>query len=175
MQNKKSTTFQKIEKASNIFFISCFVLVAGFILTDTFITKSASLKNATIIEGHFKSIEKFKVQNKFSYSYNIFILEKQSFYKIVPDYVDCFELNNFLNNVKSGESIKIYINKDSGLKFSSVQSIVGIVVNGKDYLNRDCVNDKIKSNKIYIPLIFLIAVIILRISGYLKKRKKNST
>jgi hypothetical protein len=174
-----SLTFKKFEKVFNICLITIISLVIFWALADTYMTRKVDLKNSTKIEAHFKEFEKLRIEGKISYSYNFFIEENDDLYKIAADYTDCFEVDDFFQNVKKGDLIIIYIDKNSGLKNPNLKSIVGIVVKGKNYVNDSCINDKIEEKKIYMPLIFSILPIILIISFIYKKvkkqRKKNRT
>jgi hypothetical protein len=134
-------------------------------------TRKVDLKNSTKIEAHFLEFEKLRIEGKISYSYNFYTEESDDLYKITADYTDCFEIDDFFQNVKKGDLIIIYIDKNSGLKNPNLKSIVGIVVKGKNYIDVNCINDKIEEKKIYMPLIFSILPIILIIS-FIQKRKK---
>lgn len=166
-----SLTFKKLEKVFNICLITVISLVILWALADTYMTRKVDLKNSAKIEAHFLEFEKLRIEGKISYSYNFYTEENDDLYKITADYTDCFEIDDFFQNVKKGDLIVIYIDKNSGLKNPNLKSIVGIVVKGKSYIDVNCINDKIEEKKIYMPLIFSILPIILIIS-FIQKRKK---
>ena len=167
-----SLTFQKFEKVFNICIIIFLVSIITLFLTDILITQKVDIKDSTEVEIHFKEIVKEKIQGKISYSYNLYDLDDNEFYKIVADNTDCFDLEGFLQNVKEGDLIKVYLNKHTGLKNPNLKSVIGIVANGENYIDTKCINEKIESNKIYLPLIFSILPIILIITAIYKRKKK---
>lgn len=175
MELKQKITFKNFEKIFNIFLISVISLIITWALADIFMKRKVDFKNSTKIEAHFKEFEKVKIEGKISYSYNFYTDENEEFYKIAADYTDCFEVDRFYQNVKNGDKITIYIDKDNGLKNPNLKSAVGIIVKGKNYIDVNCINNKITENKIFIPMIFSIFPIILIISYIQKKRKKSGT
>jgi hypothetical protein len=167
-----SLTFKKFEKVFSICLMSVISLVILWAIADSFMTRKVDLNNSIKIEVHFKEFEKLRIEGKISYSYNFYIEENDDLYKIVADYTGCFEIDNFFQNIKEGDLIIIYIDKNKGLKNPNLKSIVGIVGKGKNYIDVNCVNDEIEEKKIYMPLIFSILPIILIIS-FIQKRKKT--
>ena len=165
--------FKSFEKAVNICLLIFIVSIITWFLADIFITQKIDIKNTTELEIHFKEIVKQKIQGKVSYSYDIYNEDNEEVYKIGADYTGCFELDNFLQNVKKDDLIKIYLNKNNGLKKPNLKSVVGIVANGKNYIDLNCINEKIESNKIYIPLIFCILPVIFIISIIYNRRKNR--
>ena len=167
-----SITFQKFEKIFNICIIIFLVTIITCFLTDILITQKVDIKDSTEVELHFKEIVKEKIQGKVSYSYNLYDLDNDAFYKISADNTGCFDLENFLKNVKEGDLLKVYLNKHTGLKNPNLKSVIGIVANGENYVDTECINEKIESNKIYLPLIFSVLPIILIVSIIYKRRNK---
>ena len=167
-----SLTFQKFEKVFNICIFIFLVSIITLFLTDILITQKVDIKDSTEVEIHFKEIVKEKIQGKISYSYNLYDLVNNEFYKIIAENTDCFDLEDFLQNVKEGDLIKVYLNKHTGLKNPNLKSVIGIVANGENYIDTKCINEKIESNKIYLPLIFSILPIIFIITAIYKRKKK---
>lgn len=165
-------TFKKFEKIWNYLILGGISLIIILALTDVFITKKVELKNCLKVKEHFKEFEKVKISGKISYSYDFYTLENPEFYKVAADYSHCFDAENFYKSVNYGDEIILYINKDNGLKNPNMKCVVGIVVNNKNYVDIKCVNEQIRKNKIYMPLIFSILLIILIIS-IVQKRKRR--
>lgn len=166
-----SLTFQKFEKVFNISIIIFLASIITLVLTDILITSKVDIRDSTEVEIHFKEIVREKIEGKISYSFSLYNLDNNEFYKISADNTDCFDLEGFLQNVKEGDLIIVYLNKHTGLKNPNLKSVIGIVVKGKNYIDTICINDKIESNKIYLPLMFSILPIIVIISIFHKKRK----
>jgi hypothetical protein len=144
-----------------------------FIVIDTLLIKTIDKKNTIVVVGHFKNIERFKLKNKVSVSYDLYIQENSESYKILPDWEDCFDNKGFINEIKEGQLIKISISKNSGLRSSTIPTVVSVVANNRDFLNQTCINKEINTNKIEIPLLFVGFLLIGGILIYIQKRRKT--
>jgi hypothetical protein len=142
-----------------------------FISVNVWLTKAINQANIELINGHFKKIEK-EQHAKESLHYDLMIQENNNSYRISADWTDCFQYSGFIKDVKENTPIKISIGNDNGIfKFSNVPMVVSLVVDGREYLNRDCINNDIKNKKTEIPL-FSIAAIIIGFAVY--KYKQNN-
>lgn len=141
------------------------------ILIDTLIIEPVSNQNSILITGHFKRIEKFKLKSKLSISYNIFIQENLEYYKILPDWTNCFEYNKFEDEIKEGQLINIYIRKNNGLRSNDIPVIVSLVANNKDYLSQNCINKEIRDSKFKIPMILIGGLLLIAGLVYIEKKQ----
>lgn len=140
-----------------------------FILISTLIKKDVSSYNTRYIEGDFESITKFKPKSKWSVSCNIKLKSDGNTYKIIPEYFDCFDYNSFSKNITQGQSIVIGIDKDNSLKSNNLKSVVSIEYRNQDYLDKNCINEKINNDKKSLSFLFLTFVFVLTLILILKK------
>ena len=147
------------------------IILLFYISIDTLLTKPVNNETTTLIKGHFNNIERFKLKNKVSVSYNLFIQEKEGFYKILPEWIDCFDYQSFRNEVKKGQSIEIFIRNDNGLRPLTLPVVVSIKANDKDYLDQNCINQEIKKEKVKIPLFCIGFIIIGGLFIYIKTKR----
>jgi hypothetical protein len=145
--------------------------VLFYISIDTLLTKPVNKESATSVKGHFNNIERFKLKNKVSVSYNLFIQEKNGFYKILPEWIDCFDYQSFRNEVKKGQLIEIFIRNNNGLRPSTLPVVVSIMANNKDYLDQNCINQEIKKEKGEIPLFCIGFIIFGGLFIYIKTKR----
>ncbi len=134
------------------------------ILASTLLKKEVKTENTKIVEGQIQTLERFKPSNKWSISFNLKIKDDNNYYKILPEYYNCFDNELFFKNVTEGQLIKIKIDTDNGLRSNSYKSVIAIESNGKEYIDLSCVNSKINKDKKQLPLIligFIGAIVIV--------------
>jgi hypothetical protein len=162
----KLDIFQKIG-------ISLGVILLLFILASTLLKDEVKTESTIIVQGQLQTIERFKLRNKWSISFNIKIKGDSNYYKILPEYYDCFDNVLFFKNVTEGQLIKIKIDTDNGLRSNSYKSIIAIESNGKEYIDLSCVNSKINSDKKLLPLILIGFICVVVIVLIIKKKYVN--
>ncbi|NMH26520.1 hypothetical protein [Flavobacterium silvaticum] len=168
-------TFKKFEKIVNICLLIFVSIAILWFSADIFTAKKVDFDNITKIETEFIKLEKYRIEGKISYSYNLYV-GQDSVYKIIADNVDCFKVDSFMQNTNAGDLIEIYINKDNGLKFPDLKSVFGLVKNRTNYIYLDCVNEKVDSNKKLIPMMFgFFALVIILSILYTKSKNKGKT
>ena len=136
-------------------------------LASILLKQKVDLKNSTEVEVHFKEIIKAKIKGKVSYYYDLYNTDNDEIYRIAANDVDCFDVERFMQNIETGIVLKVHIN-NQGLTKSSV---IGIVLEGENYIDTNCINRKIEDDKLYIPIIFIIGAAIILFLYYFKKRK----
>jgi hypothetical protein len=164
-----SRSFKNFEKVFNKILIGVLASIIILSLIAVLSKQKVELKDTTKLEIHFKEIVQAKIEGKISYYYDLYNQDNNEIYRIAANNVDCFDINRFVQNVNAGNLIKIYID-DQGL---TKPSVIGIIADGKNYIDTNCVNRKIDSDKVFIPIIFIIPAMLIGIVYYLKKRKSK--
>jgi hypothetical protein len=126
-------------------------------------TKPADTKNTILINGHYAGLK--KEINKGDTSYDLFIKENQDYYKIGADNSNCFYSGLFLDAVKVGQPIQIYLKKS----FIRKSMIVCITSNNIEYLSFNCANQEIESERILMPMMLL--GLTLLVCGFIYKNE----
>ena len=152
------------------------ILIAGilfmvFLLTNTLLTESVTKENLEYVEGEFRFFEKKQLKGKVSYSYDIAIGQTNRLYKIAADYTDCFNKKEFVQDVKTGDHIRIgFTVKDGPFRNGSVASVTK---DYKDYFDLDCRNLETEESKTTIPIITSIAIsVFIGLFVWMTKNKK---
>lgn len=122
------------------------------IVVDIICTKQVDLSKANTFTSVFNNLERYQVENKISYSYRLYTLGQTDPYVIAADYVNCFDIENFNNNINSGDTIII---KTEKLGLIRNEFVVSVSKNNINYVDLKCINDDIASSKKTIPLIGL--------------------
>ena len=131
------------------------VLTGCILIIDILTTDAVSASNIITITGHYKTVNKLK-GTRGSLYYEIFVQENQRVYRIGADDSGCFAFDRFLSEISSGQLIKIsFRRKNSFFKVSDIRFVVSIEANGNNYLDPECINDHLKSNKTEIPILAL--------------------
>jgi hypothetical protein len=135
------------------------------------ISPDVSENNTTLINGHYNGIEKGigKGRNNGSVWYDLFIQESNRSYRISADNSHCVLYDNIVNELKLGEQIRMYINKPTPFFSIRKPMVVGIIVNGKNYLSFDCVNNETNDERFQIPFFCVVMGLLV---GYLIYRKE---
>jgi hypothetical protein len=129
-----------------------------FVLTNTLLTVPITAKNLIFIEGNFISIVKKRIKGKVSFWYDISIKQEIEPFKISADYTNCFDLNSFINEVETGDIIKIgFTEKDGPFRNGSVALIIK---GNRNYFDLECRNSNIVESKITISIISISAIFV---------------
>ena len=134
------------------------VIFMVLLLVNTLLTRPVNAVNLTYIEGNFVRIEKNKIKRKVSFWYDLTIEQNHKPLKISAEYTNCFDFNNFNNEVKVGDVIRIgYTENDGPFRNGSIAKISK---DNKEYFNFDCRNSGIEESKVIIPIITSTAILI---------------
>jgi len=151
-------------------------MIVVFLLVSTIgilSMENADEKNTKIILGHLFKINMDR-PGRGSLNYDLYIKENNEHYKISANWADCFQYNDFVNEVKENQLIQIRIMKHNDfITNSDLRLVVALASNGQQYLNADCVNDSLQENKRLVPFFWLAAIIGAVIFWFTKKRKFN--
>ena len=158
------SNFNKIVVAFGILFV-------GYILFAT-LTKQEIKSNETgFVKGKLISIKRDKKNSKVFYnSYTITLKGYSNTLKIIPDYKNCFQYIDFINEVKPNDEIELRIDNDEKVLRKGIKSVIAIKANSKNYIDLNCVNKSIDENKIQLPLIVFGLVILIWFVVYIQKR-----
>jgi len=163
IMNLKAYDFRKIS-------LIAITIILSWAAFGVFITPDVTVKNTTLINGHFLFIK--KDVHKGDVSYDLYIKENEESYKISADGSHCFLYGSFVTEIKDGQPVQLYLNRR--VPFFSIRKpmIVRIVANDYEYLSFDCTNDEIADEKIKMPLMCLLLEIIVGCLIYKKKIKE---
>ena len=125
------------------------------------------------LHGQIESFERFKLKNKWSVSYDIRLKNNSSEFKIKPEYYDCLDFPEVEVKKLIGKQVTLGIDTDKGLKSNDLKDVVSLKFGEKEYIDFDCVNVKIESDKMQIPLIMIGGVILLFLVNWGNKRFKK--
>ena len=150
-----------LKKIALIIFVTV-LLVIGI---STLFASYVSPKNSTYISGHFRSLRKDIAKGDVSYA--LFLTESDDDYRISAEWVHCFSAESFLNEVKPGQPVQLYLSK----WFFSVPTVADLASEGINYLDMDCVNDTIEEDRYKIPLMTL-GVSLFAIALYATRKAK---
>jgi len=118
------------------------------------ITPSQNEKNTTIINGHLDHIEKGvgTGRNNGDIWYDLYIKESSQYYRISADNSKCFLYDSIQSQLKTGQPIKLYIDKPIPVFSFGKPMVVSVVADNKNYLFFDCVNNTISNHRIEFPV-----------------------
>ena len=154
---------------NTLFYI--FVTIAiGYILFITIEKKEIELTKVELLQGNFESIYESKLARRTSISYDIDIQNNDEILKILPQHSKCFKFQEFKQEVKLNDKIELQIDDDENFIFNSVKSIISIKVDGKEYLNKNCINSSIQKSKTRIPIMIVVGLILLLLIKILESR-----
>jgi hypothetical protein len=130
------------------------------------------VSNGTLeyVSGQIESFERFKLKNKWSISYDIRLKNNSSEFKIKPEYSDCLNYPQIELKKLIGKQVTLGIDTDKGLKSNDLKDVVSLKFGEKEYLGFDCVNAKIESDKIEIPLAMIGGVVLFFLVNWANKR-----
>ncbi|PHR21929.1 MAG: hypothetical protein COA38_18610 [Fluviicola sp.] len=144
-----------------------------YILFFTLLKDRASQENLEYISGQIESFERFKLKKKWSVSYNIGLTNNSHKFKIIPEYYDCVKFNEIELKKLVGKHVMLGIDSDKGLTSNYLESVVSLKYNNQEYINLNCVNAKIDSDKKQIPLIIIGGAILIAMVIWGNKRLKK--
>jgi hypothetical protein len=150
-----------LKKITLIIFVAIMMLIS----ISTLFASYVSPKNSTYISGHFRSLRKDVAKGDVSYALSL--TESDKSYRISADWAHCFLVESFLDGVKPGQPVQLYLSKS----FLRAPMVADLSSNGINYLGIDCVNDSIDENRYKIPLI-LLGVSIFAIALYASRKVK---
>jgi hypothetical protein len=145
----------KSDRTKKIAFVFITVIIS-LVAIDCLLTQPANTQNTTIVKGHFKKID-INVY-KGDTSYNLYINENQTNYKIAAGWTDCFQFSYFVNQVNQGDNITVSFKTDSFLGLFKRIRTVSIVAGNNTFMSADCVNYRIEDNRFKMPLICLVLI-----------------
>jgi len=154
----------------NISLIIVWILVVWVTITGL-ITPLQDEKNTTIINGHLDHIEKGvgTGRNNGDIWYDLYLQESSQYYRISADNSKCFLYDNIQSKLKTGQSIKLYIDKPIPIFSFSKPMVVSVVADNKNYLFFDCVNNNISNHRFELPLFAIAFGVVLSWLIYRKK------
>ena len=128
------------------------------ILFSTVLTNNVHYEDLKFIDGQIESVERFKLKNKWSVSYDIRLKNNPVKFKVLPEYFSCVdasekELKNLVN-----EKVILGIANNNRFKTNDNQSVVSLKINEEEFIDLGCVNTKIENSKTQIPLIVAGAI-----------------
>jgi len=126
----------------------------------------ATPQNSNRVAGHFRTME--KENTKGDDSYDIYLTESNNAYKISADWAHCFSAQAFLEDVKPGQPVELYLHKPL-LPFAPL-TVASINSAGTSYLSIACVNDDISQARFELP-VTLLGISLLAAAVFLLKRK----
>lgn len=132
-----------------------------------FTTDAVDSSNTIWAKVHWVNIKENKVRG--DVSYYIYVKEDSTHYHVVAGLAHCFDYYSLVATVQPGQAILLGTRKHSGLLSAGSPEVVGITVNGVNYIDRDCLNDDIHSERIWTPVFDVIALI----AGYFVWRRKK--
>ena len=115
-------------------------------------------------KGIFEEIVKIHPSRRVSVSYDIYLIDNPAVFKVLPEHSGCFEVKNFIREVRPGDSLIMHLNPNKTLRSNDLTGIISIIHHDKNYLNLDCINARIENDK-YILLLMLL---------FLKREKPKS-
>jgi hypothetical protein len=142
-----------------------FVAIMLIMGISTLFASYVSPQDSICISGHFRSLR--KDVTKGDVSYTLFLTESDESYKISADWAHCFLAESFLEDVKPGQPVQLYLSKP----LLRVPMVADLASEGVNYLGMDCVNDNIDEDRYKIPLMSL-GVSILAITLYALRKVK---
>ncbi|AZI68919.1 hypothetical protein [Cloacibacterium normanense] len=160
-----------MQRISQIIGISIGVILILTVLVSTLFKQNINVPEIKSEKGKIIHIERFKPKNKWSISYNIRLQNDNRLLKILPEYYECFDFENFKREITIGQEIEFKIDPNKGIR--TTENIVSITKDGKEYLNINCINQKIKKDKIQLPLILFGLISLLTLIYFVQKRIKN--
>jgi len=155
----KLTKLQKI-------FTGIYLVVISAICLNALFTGPATPQNSIRVAGHFRTMKKETYRNEDSY--NLYLTESNNAYKISADWAHCFSAQDFLQAVKPGQPVEIFLHK-SVLPFVPPM-VASINSAGTNYLSMACVNDDISQNRFELP-VALLGISLFAAAVFLLKRK----
>ncbi len=129
------------------------------------LTQHVSKKNVSFKKATFRMIR--EIQNKGDISYELYIDESAEYIKIAPEDYQCFDYNAFQSKVNSGDTIEIGVMTH----FLTKDAIVSLTTHQINYINPDCIDNKIDDNKATLP--FATGMVIIVGLMYLRYKKEN--
>ena len=116
---------------------------------STLFASHVSSQNSTYISGHFRSLRKDVTKGDVSYA--LFLTENNDEYRISAEWEHCFSAESFLEEVKPGQPVQLYLTKSMFF----VPTVTDLASEGVNYLGMDCVNNNIDENRVKMPLMFI--------------------
>jgi len=144
-----------------------------YILMSTLLKDKVSYENLEYVHGQVESIKRFKLKNKWSVSYDIRLKNSRSEFKILPEYFDCLGIPEVELKNLTGKQVTLGVDTDKGLKSNDLKDVVSLKFHEKEYVDFDCVNSKIESDKMQIPLVIIGGVILIFLVNWGNKRLKK--
>ena len=155
----------KLTKLQKIFAV-IYLLVISAICLNALFSSPATPQNSIKVAGHFRTLDKETYRNEDSY--NLYLTESNHAYKIPADWAHCFSAQAFLEDVKPGQPVELYLHKPL-LPFAP-QMVASINSAGTSYLSIACVNDDISQARFELPVTLLV-ISLLAAAFFLLKRK----
>ena len=158
----------KSNRTKKIAFIFITV-VASLLAIDCLLTQPASEQNITTVKGHFKAIDVGAVRG--DTSYDLYINENQTNYKISADWSGCFQHKEFADSVKQGDEITVSFKTNRFLGLFNNIRVVSLVAGNNTFMSADCVNYKIEDDRFKIPLMYFALIVFMWGYWFLRNRK----
>ncbi|WP_332452498.1 hypothetical protein [Chryseobacterium aquaticum] len=159
-----------MSKFNTIILLIGFIFIS-YVLFNVLTKKEITSNNNGIIKGKFSSIKQDKKNTQLYY--NSFTLKLEDYSKtlrILPEYKNCFNYEEFISEVKSNDEIEVRIDESDNRLSNHVESVISIRAKSKNYINLNCVNKSIQKQKVQLPIILLGLVIFLFLIIFIQKK-----
>ena len=150
--------------------IGAAVSVVTLVSVVSILTEPVSKENVRVVYGHIRKIEKNR-SSRGGLWYDLFITEDDNTCRIIADWIDCFDYDNFIKQVRSNQPIKISFRKSNGWMSSHFYMVTSVIVNDHDYMNVNCVNNAITNSRFEMPALAIgISIVGLLVYQYKKEK-----
>ena len=162
--------------ASNLVPVIIWVVVIGLILYfffSVFLKGAVGPDNVRYREGPFGSLTESHYKDKKSLIFYMFSFDgEDKMYRIPNKYKDCFAYENFMKEVTFRQRVRIGIDTRKGPSEDFDDYLVSLESDGYEYIDRDCVNTVISTDK---KVIAFLVISVAAIAGiiYLVKWLKG--
>ncbi|WP_332598456.1 hypothetical protein [Chryseobacterium sp.] len=146
-------------------------LFLSYILYGVLSKNQIEPNSTTKISGNYNLIKRDRKNSRVYYnSYTIILKNNPKVLRIIPEYKNCFNYKEFVQEIKPDAKIEIEVDKQDKRLFSDIYSVVQITSNSKNYINTNCVNKSIQKNKIKVPLIMFGLISFLLLIVFIQKK-----
>lgn len=151
--------------SSKIYYVGIGVML--LVMLNTFMTPIDDEANLSYRSGTFQSITRQESRGH-SISYDLYLNEYSTYFKISASYVNCFDYAKFERFIAFGDSLTIGVSKNGRLE---KESIAYLHSKRHSYFNLDCRNELLLGNKNSGLIIGAIILVVLGLLTFRKTRK----
>jgi hypothetical protein len=153
--NLQKISFLKVKSTTMVSLVVLWFVLIGVWSTLTDRNEIHDVESIRYIEGHLFRIEECKKGSCYE-----FYTDKDKF-RLAADYYKCINIDSLRREIMTGDTI--YFGSLEETYGDDYYQLVSLVKENKEYISLDCINENIRSEKKFMPMVILIGFYIVSI------------